>query len=231
MLDPQRVDLLLQYALACAAHWEGPRSAEDEASPGVGLTAVSLIRYVYCADLEHARRHGVAFTGARWTFGHSGVAAREVEGRIPPALAAIGALEGEEGGGGELTYRTDDLALWDRLDPALPLQVSRAVRRAVREHGAETRALAASFVRARPFTRAAPGEALAFGLARAVEAPRAPEDDETARQRKRRREQLRAARAALTERRRTRGPGRIGQVRLFLPRYEPAVLAALEQAS
>ncbi|MCA9719579.1 MAG: hypothetical protein KC468_33240, partial [Myxococcales bacterium] len=83
-MDPERVDRLLVYAVACAAHHEPPR---DE------LTREHLYKLVYLADLEHARGagRGAGYTGARWVFGRRGPRCPALADRLDDALARAGA--------------------------------------------------------------------------------------------------------------------------------------------
>lgn len=275
VMDPVRVDLLLQYALACAAQREPPANE---------LSRRALVLYVYAADLGYAQAHGESYTGASWRFGARGLEAPEVEARVTPATAAIGVaplrslgvddggdeghegegdVEGDEdgvldgvgegfdgfddiGGFADLDDRDDghpeghdrqlypcrDRGLLEALDPQLPLRASRALRRAFRTHGADLRGLVAELLRARPLIQTAPGEPV--DMTRATEPAAAPEpagDGLTAKQRKRRGDRLRAAREALVSRREARGPGREGHRRLFLPTYDPDVLAGLAEVA
>lgn len=82
--DPSRIDLILRYALLV--------SGEQDELYDRRLGPIHLVKYVYLADLFHARRHdGATFTGTEWSFYKFGPWSQLVHERIEPALGEIGA--------------------------------------------------------------------------------------------------------------------------------------------
>ena len=77
--DPSRVDLLLQYTLLV--------SGEQDEFLDRQLGPIHLVKYVYLADLFHAKRNnGVTFTGIEWKFYKFGPWSQAVHERIELAL-------------------------------------------------------------------------------------------------------------------------------------------------
>ena len=159
MADTTRIDQILTFALAVAGQ-------EDFGNRHLG--PIHLVKHVYLADLAHADRHGGAtYTGTRWRFHHFGPWAVEVFNRIEPVVQETGAEERRF-----QSRFTDDFVRWtlsdeklaERLDDALPLEVSRAVRNAVHQFGTDTSGLLHDVYVTRPMLRAAPGEDLDFSL-------------------------------------------------------------------
>jgi hypothetical protein len=173
-MDPQKVDLVIQYALAVAAEAENFKDRE--------LGPIHLIKLVYLADLAYAEgNEGETFSEAPWRFHHFGPWSVEVFHRLGPAAHAIHALERRF----PSNYKEEDAFRWkaqepglaDRLEPKLPLSVVSAVRRNVRLYGTDTTGLLHYVYRTAPMLQAAPGEALDFRPA--VEEPvHAPEEHE-----------------------------------------------------
>ena len=159
MADTARIDQLLKFALATAGQ-------EDFGNRHLG--PIHLVKHVYLADLAYADRHGgTTYTGTRWRFHHFGPWAVEVFNRIETVVQETGAEERRF-----QSRFTDDFIRWtlsdeklaERLDDALPLEVSRAVRNAVHEFGTDTSGLLHDVYLTRPMLRAAPGEELDFSL-------------------------------------------------------------------
>src|SRR5258708_38635416 len=99
-MDAQRVDLLIQYALAVAAEEDHPRDRE--------LRPIHLIKYCYIADLAYAREHdGQSYTGTPWQFYHYGPWSLDLYRRLEPAAKAIGAGEKRFS-----TVRQEDAVSW-----------------------------------------------------------------------------------------------------------------------
>lgn len=158
-MNRQRMDAVLQHALAAAADEDDFRNRE--------LGPIHLLKYAYLADLAFARRHeGETYTGAQWRFYHFGPWAQEAFDRIEPALEALGAQA--------RTFtdpRGDDRVRWrlanagpDRL-PTIDPTVRATIRRAVHEFGSDTAGLLHHVYRTRPMIKAAPGENLDFASA------------------------------------------------------------------
>lgn len=158
-MDPARLDLVLQYALAAAAQEDDPWQRE--------LGRIHLIKYAYLADLAHAARHGgKTYTGVPWRFYHFGPWALEVNERIPGAAESAGAepltYSSAKYDGERTRYRLQDDAAIDRLARVLPGGVASAVRHAVHEFTNDTYALLNHVYLTKPMLRAAPGEYLVF---------------------------------------------------------------------
>ncbi len=191
-----KVDLVLQYALLLAGQ-------EDDFIDR-DLGPIHLIKYVYVADLAHARHHqGATFTGADWTFYKFGPWAQPVHARIPTALKALGAdekifqSEYEDRENWTRWCRRDEYLLEQR-DRQLPFEVRVELRRCVHTFGHDTPALLDYVYKTRPMLAAAPGERLNFALD--VREPTPGESSEnpitalTDRRRKKLKERMRALR-------------------------------------
>jgi len=158
-MDIQKIDLVIQYALAVAAEAEDFKDRE--------LGPIHLIKLVYLADLAYAQENGgETFSGAPWRFHHFGPWAVEVYHRLGPAARAINALERRF----PSQYKEEDAFRWkaqeqglaDRLEPRLPFPVVSAVRKSVRTFGNDTTGLLHYVYRTAPMLQAAPGETLDF---------------------------------------------------------------------
>lgn len=155
-MDTQKVDLLLQYALAIAGEAEEYRDRE--------LGPIHLIKYVYLADLAYAHSEGHSYTGAPWRFHKFGPWAVEVYERISPAAQAIHGIERRFSS----RFKEQDAVRWraqgskvvEELEQKLPWPVARAVRQAVHEYHNDTTALLHHVYRTAPMLNAAPGEIL-----------------------------------------------------------------------
>jgi hypothetical protein len=165
-MDAERVDLLIQYALAIAAQndWN-----DRELGP------IHLLKYVYLGDLAHAARNGGAtFTGADWNFYKFGPWSNAVHDRIRPAVEKLRAVErtfaftGDSGEDGEgVRWRLDgepDLVIAE-IERSLTGTVTTAVRRYVREFAGNTSDLLHYVYRTEPILHAAPNERLLFAYA------------------------------------------------------------------
>lgn len=161
-LIPEHVDRLLQYALLVAG--------ENDELRERALGPIHLIKYVYLGDLAFARRNaGETYTGADWRFHKFGPWSQQVNERVAPALAGIGATcrslpsqyEGKE-----------DWTRWSMTDPhllrereqTLPGAISLRLRQEIRQLGADTPVLLDYVYRTPPMLSAAPGERLDFSL-------------------------------------------------------------------
>lgn len=168
-MDTEKVDQLLQFALAIMGRRDRPR--EREVGP------IHLIKLVYLADLAYAQRHGgETYTGAPWRFHHYGPWAAEVWKRIEPVVAALNASERTFSS----QYR-DDVKRWSLqdveqveelaadLDRVLPLEVTSAITRGIRQSsvdfGIDTTSLLHEVYRTQPMLGTRPGEPLRFDLA------------------------------------------------------------------
>jgi hypothetical protein len=161
-MNAERVDQIIEYALAVAAHADGVLERE--------LGPIHLVKLVYLADLAHAQRHGGAtFTETPWRFYHFGPWHPEVWKRSEAVPPAIGALERrfqsdyeKEGVRWHLDDEERSATRMAELERALPLEVCAAVAQAVRRFGNDTKALLQWVYVTPPMLRAAPGEELRF---------------------------------------------------------------------
>ena len=155
-MDSQKVDLIVQYALAVAGEAEDYKDRE--------LGPIHLLKYVYLADLACAQSGGKSFTGASWRFHRFGPWSPEVHGRIRPAIQAIQGIERRF----PSQFKDEDAVRWrvqgsqlaEKLEAELPWPVARAVRHAVHEHHNDTTSLLHDVYRTQPMLKAAPGEFL-----------------------------------------------------------------------
>lgn len=60
VIDPGKIDTVIQYALAVAAEAENYRDRE--------LGPIHLIKFVYLGDLASSTESGTSFTGVKWRF-------------------------------------------------------------------------------------------------------------------------------------------------------------------
>lgn len=155
-MDTRKIDLIIQYALALAS--EQDEWQERELGP------IHLIKYVYLADLAHAKWKGESFTGVRWRFHNFGPWANDVYQRLDPALDTIGAQK-------KLItskYNESDYARWsishsdlvDHLERDIPVSVCGEVRKAVRRFANDTSSLLHYVYQTLPMLTAAPEEEL-----------------------------------------------------------------------
>lgn len=155
-MNCEKVDLLIQYALAVASREDDFRDRN--------LRPIHLIKYVYLADLAYAERKGETFTGVSWQFYKFGPWSVDVYSRIEPALNAVHATK--------RTYPSDygdgDFTVWflnstevaeeiERKIPAIPMV---ALRNSVHNFTNDTAALLHYSYLTPPMLNAAPGEYL-----------------------------------------------------------------------
>lgn len=166
-LDTDKIDQLIQFALACAAE-AGDNDDDDEAWKDRALLTTELIKYVYLGDLAHAQATGETWTGAAWEFFHFGPWTSEVSDRLEPATIAVGGEVTRLDGGG-CRFRVIDGGTADALATRhrIPARVTGAIRKAVRLFGSRARNDLLHLVYStEPMRRAAPGERLDFQVAR-----------------------------------------------------------------
>ncbi len=167
-MDAQRVDLLIQYALAVAAEEDHPRDRE--------LRPIHLIKYCYIADLAYAREHdGQSYTGTPWQFYHYGPWSLDLYRRLEPAAKAIGAGEKRFS-----TVRQEDAVSWalppGEVDPGdlgdrVPGSVAGAIKTSVHRFGSDTASLLHYVYTTEPMLNAAPGEALDLAPSTEADSP------------------------------------------------------------
>lgn len=197
-MDPTKVDLIIRYALARAAHGEKPWDRE--------LGPIHLLKFVYLADLAFAERNGGAsFTGADWTFYHYGPWAPAVHDRVRAVAPMIAAevVVPTKFENDALRWRIDDVEDAEEIEKAaaqaLPNAVISAVMRAVKEYGKDTTGLLHHVYATQPMLHAAPGERLDMSLVTA-RARKEAEPAAAAPVSRRREKKLEEARRELQER-------------------------------
>ena len=155
---PDRIDRLIQYALAVAGQLDfGQRE----------LGPIHLVKYVYVGDFAYSEVHeGDIFTEAPWRFYHFGPWTEEVHARIAPAVEAVEAKHRKftsaryEGEFSRFLLR--DERILQRLESELPSVVTSAVKDTVHEFGADTPGLLHHVYQTKPMLNAAPNESLNF---------------------------------------------------------------------
>jgi hypothetical protein len=162
-MNTERVDQIMQYALAVAAQADDPWDHQ--------LGAIHLIKYVYLADLAYAEHNnGQTFTGVDWKFYHYGPWAPSVNDRVSAVVNMLGASEHVFS---STKYEKDSIrwGLSDReqseqvlieMDSKLPTVITSKVRSAIRAFGHDTTGLLHHVYSTKPMLRAAPGEWLGF---------------------------------------------------------------------
>lgn len=200
-MDAIRVDQIIQFALARAAHEDEWQLKE--------LGPIHLIKYVYLADLAYARSHnGETFTAIRWVFFHFGPWSSEVFERIDQAAAAVAAnvrtfesATGDRDGKRFSVSAGEAEALERKLDRMLPLEVTGAVKRAVHTFANDTNGLLHYVYKTPPMLRAEPKDTLDFTLViRRPVVPVAPVPEISRRQEKKLEAAIVATRVAFAER-------------------------------
>ncbi len=183
-MNTLKVDLILQYILAVAS--ENDWDERD-------LSNIHLIKYIYLADLNYARRcAGRTYTGIDWQFFRFGPWSAELNRRIEPALLAIGAekkvIE---------STKFEDFTRWSvsnqdlipELENKIDTMTALAIKGAVKRFKKDTESLLHHVYQTGPMLYAAPGEYLDFSKSGENYAPledRFPAEDLTARQIKKR---------------------------------------------
>ncbi len=159
-IEIERVDRLLQFILATAGQ-------EDFGSRELG--PIHLIKYIYLADLEHAKQHsGETYTNLPWKFHHFGPWSTEAFSRIEPALHSVGAdkkiieLHKPEYEREFVRWSVIDDNLYERLERELPIVVVGPIQKYVHQFGAVTEDLLHFVYKTLPMLRAKPGEYLDF---------------------------------------------------------------------
>jgi len=159
-MDSRRTRNLIQYTLAAAGQ-EEPGQRE--------LGPIHLIKYLYLADLAHAKDHGgQTFTGARWRFHHFGPWTAEVYRELEPATHEAHARHRRFQGPYDddvVRWSVRDEELLESLEAELPRHIRGALKRLVHEYGNDTSGLLHHVYLTPPMLRAAPGEVLDFSTA------------------------------------------------------------------
>jgi hypothetical protein len=195
-MDSEKVDRIIQYALAVAA-------GEDFCNRELG--PIHLIKYVYLADLFYSERNkGETFTGTPWKFHNFGPWDFEVFKRIDPACSVIDAekksIPSEYKDGDFCRWSVKHEGLEDLLERELPIVVTSTIKWAVRKFGADTSSLLNYVYLTRPMLTAAPGERLVFCPPEQSELPEPTESKTMSKKdQKRRSQELKEARKIIQE--------------------------------
>lgn len=152
----------MQYALLVAGQ------AEDWRERTLG--PIHLIKYIYLADLDHARFHnGQTFTGLDWKFHHFGPWSTAAYQQIEPALSALGASKSKT----QSQYGEQDWIRWsistenkriDHVGQSLPLETRKTIEHYVGKYHNNTTAMLHDIYATLPILKAAPGEQLDFSV-------------------------------------------------------------------
>jgi hypothetical protein len=221
-MDPLKVDLVIKYALARAAHEDTTWARE--------LGPIHLLKYVYLADLAHAQAHGgESFTGTEWRFYHYGPWSPAVMDRIDDVVAAVHAQKSVY----ESTKYDNDRVRWfvepedaddlqHEAERELPSVVISAVRAAVHKFGSDTSTLLHHVYSTPPMLHAAPNEVLDFATAKPHERPprAAPAQPLTRKQEKKRESALLDLRKRTQEKLAALRAERAGSGTARAPRYD-----------
>ena len=190
-MHESRVETLIEFILLAAGRQDSFESRE--------LGPIHVLKYLYLADLAYARAKGEPFAGISWRFHHYGPWAQEAFALIAPTAARIGARERRVSSprfaDDIIRWSVTDDARFDVLERDLPVSITSAIRRQIRDHGNDTSGLLHYVYRTPPMLRAAPEEALSFSdLGETPMPPPAPVVSLTARQEKKRHEAMQALR-------------------------------------
>ena len=160
-INSNHVDLIVQYALLLAG--------EEEEYFDRQLGPIHLVKYVYLADISHARRHsGESFTGARWKFHNFGPWDAEVFERIEPSANAVNAeiskFQSDYGDSDWVRYRLNDSARLTSIERQIPAAITIHLSKEVHKFLGDTPTLLDYVYKTKPMLRAAPGEFLDLSL-------------------------------------------------------------------
>lgn len=233
MSDSERIDRLIQFALLTAGQ-------EDEYVDR-WLGPIHLVKYVYLADLAHARTNeGKTYTGIPWKFHNYGPWDYPCFERIEPALAAINAekkvISSQQFEDDYNRWCIKDSQLHDELQQKLPIGVAGAITKFVHQFGTDTNGLLHYVYKTLPMINAAPGETLDFTKElEAIKPPPSDKEDDTckltARQMKKRKAALKDIKSglrAMLDKRRKEKTSRPAEPAFSLPRYDEVFLQGLE---
>ena len=229
--DDPRIDPVFQYALARAA------LADDFGWRKLG--PIHLLKYAYLADLGYAARHNEeTHTRIEWRFHHFGPWSLAAHERIEPAMVGAGAVEKHFSS----AYRDDHVRylleaeeaerLEITLTAVLPFSVTRAITKAVHEHGSDTAGLLRDVYLTAPMLAARPGEILDFTSAIVSAEPAASPEPQrrlrlTKAERRRRAERIEAGRRRIRQLIAERRSARVAAAGRP-PRYDSVFVAGAE---
>jgi len=154
-----RIETLLRYIIAIAGQ-NDPQERE--------LGPIHLIKYVYIADLEYAKKRGMPFTGIRWKFYHFGPWAAEVYNRIEQVMTQSGAkkkiITNPKIKDDIVRYYLEDDQLIEEIEKELPWEIVIGLKKAIKNFSNDTTSLLHYVYLTPPMLKAAPGEYLEFSL-------------------------------------------------------------------
>ncbi len=161
MENINKIDLLLQYILLVAGR--------EEEYTNRDLGPIHLIKYVYIADLFHAKlNNGQIYTGLKWKFHHYGPWALECFERIEPALEAIGAekkiLHSTKYEDDFTRWTINDEALFEKLERQISLSISGPLHKYIHRFGSDTAGLLDFVYKTWPMLNAKPEDTLDFTI-------------------------------------------------------------------
>jgi hypothetical protein len=143
----------------------------------VRLSKIRLVKFLYLADLAHARSHeGRTLTGWPWFFRYFGPycaeSAQAIEAAVADHLVEARPYQSPYDDEDRFTYEYDDEDE-PRTAKTLPLEVSGFLQSLMRRFGDDTPALLDYvYFETEPMINARPGQLLDFALARRPEHPR-----------------------------------------------------------
>ena len=231
-MDTKKIDQVLQYILLLAAQEE--RLGDRQLGP------IHLIKYLYLADLAYAQyMEGKTYTGAKWKFYKFGPWAFEVFERIESALIEINAEKIVQPSNFEdqdewIRWRATDISKIEQLESQIPLPITSALKKYVREYCNYTSDLLAYVYRTRPMLCAAPNEYLDFSKAKETASSSPHELSEgtplTKKQQKKLEQKMRSLRAKLRDKDRLRDKGKKGKLvkPVRSPRYDETYFEGLK---
>ena len=233
MDNTEKIDKLIQFALLTAGQ-------EDEYNDR-WLGPIHLVKYVYLADLAHARANeGQTYTGLPWIFHSYGPWDLSCFKRIESALAAIDAekkvISSQQFEEDYHRWCIRDSRLHDELQENLPISVTGTIAMFVHQFGTDTNGLLHYVYKTLPMINAAPGETLDFTKElETIKTSSSDTDDDTckltARQVKKRKEALRNIKSglrAMLDKRRKEDASRPAEPVFAPPRYDEIYLKGLE---
>lgn len=158
----EKVDLIIQFSLLVAGQSDDYRNRQ--------LGPIHFVKYVYLADLFFSMENeGQTFTGILWKFHKFGPWSQQVNERIDPALAIIGAekqsLPSDFGKDDWHRWFLSDDYLLKKIERALPINITLCLEREILRYGKNTSDLLHFVYSTPPMLNAAPGELLDFSTA------------------------------------------------------------------
>ena len=200
-MDQQKVDKIIQCALAIASQAEDFRDRE--------LGPIHLIKYVYLADLAYAQSHdGETYTGIPWQFYHFGpwdlglfqhlddatslnhIQRREIQSEYDKDFTRW-----------RYTNRHDASIDEEAFRSRLPVSIFSTLKNNIKRFGQDTYELLDFVYKTSPMLNAAPEEFLSFDFKKTTPLPSSQEEKLTAKQQKKRKATLKKIQEKLAEKR------------------------------